>query len=121
MGLSILGTTAPYVVKSFSLDAAKGINRYALYVQVGAKCQYWDLDAAGELDVNVSSELTYYPFELIPVDITAIRETVSDGLAADEPMYDLSGRRVKGHPKKGFYLSKGRKSVIIRRGHPSSH
>lgn len=116
MGLTTLGTTAPYVVKLFSLDAAKGINRYALSVQVGAKCQYWDLDAAGELDLKASSELTYYPFELIPVDVTAIQETIIDGVSADDPMYDLSGRRVQGYPKKGFYLSKGRKSVITDSG-----
>ena len=115
LALSTAGTTITIAAKMFLFEEAKGINRYAMRSTIGATTEYWTVDSNGNLSVGDYSTLTDYPFLLIPISETLGIEGIespSDNHASS-PVYDLSGKQVKGNqlPRNGIYIQKGKKFV----------
>ena len=77
-----LGTTTrlfdkPYY--SFNLDAAVGTDRYAIHSGTSsATIKYWTVDNDGTL-LTTSTQLTAFPFRLIPSDKTKVGDVNGDG------------------------------------------
>jgi len=92
----------------FMFEKAVGIDHYA--VRTNASRYFLVFDGAVKY-TNITT-LTDYPFQLIPYDeeSTAIREIVGEQSAVSN-YYDLSGRKVSS-PRKGIYISRGKKIVI---------
>ena len=99
----------------FLFEGAKGINRYAMRSTIGATTEYWTVDSNGNLSVGDYSTLTDYPFLLIPISETLGIEDIesSSDNYASSPVYDLSGKQVKGNqlPRNGIFIQKGKKFV----------
>lgn len=115
LALSTAGTTITIAAKMFLFEEAKGINRYAMRSTIGATTEYWTVDGNGNLSVGDYSTLTDYPFLLIPISETLGIEGIesSSDNHASSPVYDLSGKQVKGTqlPRNGIFIQKGKKFV----------
>jgi len=115
LALSTMGTTITIAAKMFLFEGAKGINRYAMRSTIGATTEYWTVDSNGNLSVGNYSTLTDYPFLLIPISETLGIEGIesSSDNHASSPVYDLSGKQVKGNqlPRNGIFIQKGKKFV----------
>ena len=113
LGLNILGMTTTAIVKSFTLTQAAGLERYNISTGLNANAKYWDVNDDLTLNLNTGNNITYFPFELIPVSSTGIADIQPDLQQTAGQLYDLQGRPVTGTPRKGLYLTKDRKAVSI--------
>lgn len=114
-GNLMLGTTGKLVtigLYSFMLKGASGTMFFAIYKGSGTSTRYLDVDTDGTLLTDSNTELTGFPFELIPLDdATGINGIDSDHSLSDtSAIYDLNGRRVNSVDlKKGIYIIGGKK------------
>ena len=108
--LNTIGKTASVAIRTFLLDRAKGLDRYALHTGTGTSAKYWTVDADGSFLIQQQAAPTDFPYELIlvkgPSGIT--RQTVS---AADGIYTDLQGRRLAAEPRNGLYIKNGEKHI----------
>jgi hypothetical protein len=63
------------------------------------------------LDVEIPIGYTATPAGLVKNGSTGIKGVVGSA-SADEKIYDLQGRRVKGQPQSGIYIKGGKKVII---------
>ena len=72
------------------------------------------MDENGAMSIT-NTQLTTFPFRLIPLDDNGIGSLSSEGAKANKAaaVYDLSGRRIGQHVwPKGIYIVDGKKIVI---------
>lgn len=73
--------------------------------------KYWMLNQEGQLTVE-STELTEYPFELIPADeITAIDELSDETQKDNLGIFTITGQHVGSMQKNGVYIVNGKKII----------
>ena len=114
--LSLNTAAKPGLTKmySFYLDIADGSDRYALHIGTATNPKYWTMDENGAMSIT-NTQLTTFPFRLIPLDDNGIGSLSSEGAKANKAaaVYDLSGRRIGQHVwPKGIYIVDGKKIVI---------
>ena len=114
--LSLNTAAKPGLTKmySFYLDIADGSDRYALHIGTATNPKYWTMDENGAMSIT-NTQLTTFPFRLIPLDGNGIGSLSSEGAKANKAaaVYDLSGRRIGQHVwPKGIYIVDGKKIAI---------
>lgn len=88
---------------------AKGTNACAIY---NSSNQYWAVDDAQTLLFGSTTQLSDYPFELIPAkgyDTGISTTSATPSAQQDDTLYDLTGRRMSHIPPRGFYIQAGKK------------
>ncbi len=90
------------------ISMAKGTNYCTFY---NASNQYWVVTPELALLYGTTTDLTDYPFELIPADITptGISSPTSQPSPLTSPIYDLTGRPLPHRPTQGLYIQDGKK------------
>ena len=105
------GKLSKAAISSFYLNAAVGINRYALHSGSSASAKYWDSDEEGNVLIETMSAPSGYPFELLLIEATDGIDQVEATPHAPSAYYDLMGRPV-AHPTRGIYIKDGKKVII---------
>lgn len=90
------------------ISLAKGTNYCTFY---NASNQYWVVTPDLTLLYGTTTNLTDYPFELIPADIasTGISALTPQLSPLTPPIYDLTGRPLPNRPAQGLYIQDGKK------------
>lgn len=90
------------------ISLAKGTNYCTFY---NASNQYWVVTPDLTLLYGTTTNLTDYPFELIPADIapTGISPLTPQLSPLTPPIYDLTGRPLPNRPAQGLYIQDGKK------------
>ncbi|MDE6720640.1 MAG: alginate lyase family protein [Bacteroidaceae bacterium] len=90
------------------ISLAKGTNYCTFY---NASNQYWVVTPDLTLLYGTTTNLTDYPFELIPADIhsTGISPLTPQLSPLTPPIYDLMGRPLPNRPVQGLYIQGGKK------------
>lgn len=90
------------------ISLAKGRNYCTFY---NANNQYWVVTPDLTLLYGTTTNLTDYPFELIPTDIapTGISALTPQLSPLTPPIYDLTGRPLPNRPAQGLYIQDGKK------------
>lgn len=90
------------------ISLAKGTNYCTFY---NASNQYWVVTPDLTLLYGTTTNLTDYPFELIPTDIapTGISPLTPQLSPLTPPIYDLTGRPLPNRPAQGLYIQDGKK------------
>lgn len=90
------------------ISLAKGTNYCTFY---NASNQYWVVTPDLILLYGTTTNLTDYPFELIPADIapTGISPLTPQLSPLTPPIYDLTGRPLPNRPAQGLYIQGGKK------------
>lgn len=90
------------------ISLAKGTNYCTFY---NASNQYWVVTPDLTLFYGTTTNLTDYPFELIPADIapTGISPLTPQLSPLTPPIYDLTGRPLPNRPAQGLYIQDGKK------------
>lgn len=90
------------------ISLAKGTNYCTFY---NASNQYWVVTHDLTLLYGTTTNLTDYPFELIPTDIapTGISPLTPQLSPLTPPIYDLTGRPLPNRPAQGLYIQDGKK------------
>ena len=111
LAFNTTGKTGSAVLRSFYLEKALDLDRYAIRSSSGSNSKYWTATDAGAIQPLSSSSPTDFPFEFIPTpDINGVRLPMTGGTNASV-IYDLQGRRLTSVPKRGVYLINGQKHV----------
>lgn len=77
---------------------------------IGTK--YWQPSETQALQVGPETELTGFPFEIIPAnEYTGIRSIKKDATQKERSIYDISGRKTRDVRKGGIYIVDGEKRV----------
>ena len=98
----------------FYLDQAEGAERIAIHTGVtDSSRKYWDVSADGSVETISTTELTAFPFQLIPmgnaVGINSLKNETNNSIF----IYDLSGRKVTDSSQlRGIYIIKGKKVIV---------
>lgn len=90
------------------ISLAKGTNYCTFY---NSSNQYWVVTPDLTLLYGTTTNLTDYPFELIPADIapTGISPLTPQLSPLTPPIYDLTGRPLPNRPAQGLYIQDGKK------------
>lgn len=90
------------------ISLAKGTNYCTFY---NSSNQYWVVTPDLTLLYGTTTNLTDYPFELIPADIapTGISPLTPQLSPLTPPIYDLMGRPLPNRPAQGLYIQDGKK------------
>ena len=110
-GLAANGTTISVAMKSFYIEQAAGLKRYAIHTGTNANMNYWGVTDNGTISFTEETSPTDYPFELIPVnDGSGIIGL--EGPSVSSAAFDLQGRRIVSRlPVQGIYIVNGKKMV----------
>ena len=108
-------TTASY---PFTFDQAVGSDRLAMRTGSSTVRKYWAVAHDGTVQTSAYSTLTAFPFQLVAIDPTGIKDlddkkrTLDDGTPNADGIYDTSGKRMFSPLNKAVYIKNGKKILV---------
>lgn len=118
--LTSAGRTTASATFPFYIEQAIGSERMAIHTGSARAPKYWNVDADGSILTAAATELTAFPFQLIPLDeiqvwidsLTLDPSPVGEGNLVGT-VYDLSGRNIANNKlPKGIYIIDGKKVLM---------
>ena len=80
--------------------------------------KYWAVAHDGTVQTSAYSTLTAFPFQLVAIDPTGIKDlddkkrTLDDGTPNADGIYDTSGKRMFSPLNKAVYIKNGKKILV---------